>query len=172
MAAASAALRLSSCEAVRAFLLGRWALAKTLDYRIGGGRGSMVGTATFEETPQRQGVLLYEERGMVELEGVARPFEAYRNYVFNTCKWPVEVYFVNDPTKKHLPTLVPELECHTSFFLPLPFADEIGVAAESSHLCIDDLYSGEITVTGPDAFDWCWSIKGPKKDGDIMCSYT
>merc|ERR1719277_2659436 len=104
---------------------------------------------------------------MVQLEGVGKPFEAYRKYVFNTAVWPVEVYFVDDPTKKHLDTLVPELDCHTSFFLPLPFADETDTgtsSAASSHLCIDDLYSGVLTIMDENSFDWKWSIKGPNKD--------
>ena len=70
----------------------------------------MVGEATFVETPQLQTALLYEERGQVRLEGFANPFDASRRYLFNTAKWPVEVYFVDDGTKKHLQTLLPELQ--------------------------------------------------------------
>merc|ERR1719167_325265 len=111
---------------------------------------------------------------MVDLEGVGKPFEAYRKYMFNTGIWPVEVYFVDDPTKKHLDSLIPELDCHTSFFIPLPFGDEQvgGAEAAASHLCIDDLYSGTMIVTGENSFDWKWSVKGPQKDGDIACSYS
>ncbi|CAE8692816.1 unnamed protein product [Polarella glacialis] len=182
-AMAGAAPRLINGEAVRAFLLGRWAMSKTFDYRIGGGRGTMEGFATFTETPQRCDVLMYEERGAVQLEGLAKPVEAYRLYCFNTGRWPVEVYFVDDDaktqrsvTKKHLPSILPELACHTSFFVPLPFG---GVPSEQSgsseacfnHLCIEDLYSGQLLVRSPDLFEWNWSVTGPHKDGGIICSY-
>lgn len=177
-ALASSALRLTSGEAVKAFLLGRWALSRKIDYRIGGGRGGMTGVATFTELPLRRDALLYEERGTVELEGVGRPFEAYRKYVFNTGCWPVEVYFVDDPSKKDAKSLIPELDFHTSFFIELPFADGPSIdgcgtsRAEASHLCINDLYSGSLHVTGQDCFEWRWSVKGPQKDADIMGVYT
>mmetsp|Transcript_108839 Transcript_108839/g.318452 ORF Transcript_108839/g.318452 Transcript_108839/m.318452 type:complete len:192 (-) Transcript_108839:82-657(-) len=174
--------RLTSGEAVKAFLAGRWVLSKTFDYRVGGGRGRMEGVATFAEAPQLRTALMYEERGTVHLEGVANPFEAFRRYCFNTAKWPVEVYFVDDATKKELAPLLPELECHTSFFVPLPFDGELlegsrgeqgGCSGESrfEHLCVNDLYSGSLRVTGPDGFEWNWSITGPAKDGDIRCSF-
>uniref|UniRef100_A0A7S4Q472 DUF6314 domain-containing protein n=1 Tax=Alexandrium monilatum TaxID=311494 RepID=A0A7S4Q472_9DINO len=175
--------RLTSGEAVKAFLAGRWILSKTFDYRIGGGRGKMEGFATFAEAPQLRTALMYEERGTVQLEGLSNTFEAYRRYCFNTAKWPVEVYFVDDDTKKDLVTLLPELDCHTSFFVPLPFGEpvESGCSQQGScsssarsdfeHLCINDLYSGSLTVTGPDRFEWNWSIVGPAKDGTISCSF-
>ncbi|CAE8740833.1 unnamed protein product [Polarella glacialis] len=182
-AMAGAAPRLINGEAVRAFLLGRWAMSKTFDYRIGGGRGTMEGFATFTETPQRCDVLMYEERGAVQLEGLAKPVEAYRLYCFNTGRWPVEVYFVDDDaktqrsvTKKHLPSILPELACHTSFFVPLPFGESPSEQSGSSeacfnHLCIEDLYSGQLLVRSPDLFEWNWSVTGPHKDGGIICSY-
>eukprot|EP00927_Polykrikos_kofoidii_P065200 TRINITY_DN60988_c0_g1_i1.p1 TRINITY_DN60988_c0_g1~~TRINITY_DN60988_c0_g1_i1.p1 ORF type:complete len:252 (-),score=28.10 TRINITY_DN60988_c0_g1_i1:18-698(-) len=123
--------RLTSGDEVRAFLLGRWALSKRLDYRVGGGRGSMTGTASFTESPRKSGVLIYEERGLFTLEGLPKAVEAYKRYCFNTCAWPVEVYFVDDPTKVHIPTLLPELDCHTSFFVALPFGDA-GVSSVDS----------------------------------------
>merc|ERR1712151_1399582 len=150
----------------------------------------MTGIATFAEAPQLQTALMYEERGKVHLEGLQRPFEAYRLYCFNTAVWPVEVYFVDDPTKKHLATLLPELKCHTSFFIPLHFrtfgagpgghgpleADTAtapcdGVAS-FQHLCVDDMYTGTLSVTDADSFEWSWSIFGPGKDGSIVCKYS
>lgn len=59
---------------------------------------------------------------MLTLEAIAQPLPTRRSYVFNTCTWPVEVYFVDDPTKKHLDSLLPNLDVHTSFFHNLPFA--------------------------------------------------
>eukprot|EP00933_Yihiella_yeosuensis_P030492 TRINITY_DN24138_c0_g1_i1.p1 TRINITY_DN24138_c0_g1~~TRINITY_DN24138_c0_g1_i1.p1 ORF type:complete len:194 (-),score=28.42 TRINITY_DN24138_c0_g1_i1:94-675(-) len=176
MAIASAAPRLVGGEALRNFLLGRWTLSKKFDYRIGGGRGTMEGIATFTETLPRPDVLMYEERGDVILEGLAKPVEAYRHYCFNTSQWPVEVYFVDDPTKKHLPSLLPELDVHTSFFIPLTFGSGEGTATSSceanfDHLCIDDLYSGHLKALSEEHFEWNWTVKGPNKDGNITCSY-
>eukprot|EP00439_Symbiodinium_sp_Y106_P031981 s1832_g3.t2 len=94
--------RLVHGEAVRSFLLGRWAVSKTFDYRKGGSRGVLEGYATFSDIPEKKGALMYEERGDMQLEGFPRPFEAYRFYCFNTSCWP-------------------ELNVHTSFFVPLAF---------------------------------------------------
>ncbi|CAL1129612.1 unnamed protein product [Cladocopium goreaui] len=93
--------------------------------------------------------------------------EAYRLYCFNTGTWPVEVYFVDDPTKKHLPSLLPELAVHTSFFVPLSFGsgDAGSGNATFQHLCIDDLYSGHLNALTPQHFEWNWSVQGPNKDG-------
>eukprot|EP00930_Biecheleria_cincta_P061178 TRINITY_DN46737_c0_g1_i1.p1 TRINITY_DN46737_c0_g1~~TRINITY_DN46737_c0_g1_i1.p1 ORF type:complete len:200 (+),score=28.36 TRINITY_DN46737_c0_g1_i1:35-601(+) len=179
--ASGAASRLVNGEAVRNFLLGRWTVSKSFDYRVGGGRGTLEGIATFTATPPRQDVLMYEERGTMNLDGLGKPVEAYRHYCFNTGKWPVEVYFVNDPTKTHLPTLLPELDCHTSFFIPLPFGEAgssgnqsglpCGLGATFKHLCVEDLYSGQLEVKAPDHFEWNWSVVGPNKDGTINASY-
>eukprot|EP00971_Amphidinium_carterae_P210923 4185268-Amphidinium_carterae.1 len=60
---------------------------------------------------------------------------------------PLQVYFVDDPTKKELPTLIPELPEHTAFFVPLPFGDLSGAestTASFKHLCVNDMYSGAI----------------------------
>merc|ERR1711862_59566 len=106
----------------------------------------------------------------------------------NTATWPVEVYFVDDVTKKHLPSLLSDLEYHTSFFISLPFeisgsssvspasdgADIIaneGARSRFEHLCVDDLYRGSFRVRCSDHFDWHWSVKGPTKDGDIKSTY-
>ncbi|CAE6942289.1 unnamed protein product [Symbiodinium natans] len=165
--------RLAHGEAVRSFLLGRWAVSKTFDYRKGGGRGVLEGSATFTDVPEKKGVLMYEERGDMQLDGFPRPVEAYRFYCFNTSCWPVEVYFVDDPTKKHLPSLLPELAVHTSFFVPLAFegAGSPESLAAFRHLCIDDLYSGQLRVNSADSFEWNWSVQGPNKDGDIKATY-
>jgi len=168
-------------KALGRFLLGRWALDRKLDYRVGGGQGTLQGIATFTEASEKlPGVLLYEERGEVQLSGLP-PMSVYRFYCFNTTTWPVEVYFVDDPTKSHLETLLPALKgMHTSFFHDLPFNpggdDETTlttpVSTRFEHLCVDDLYSGnfEVFPTG-DTFQWNWSIVGPSKDGTISSSY-
>eukprot|EP00662_Eupelagonemidae_sp_cell21_P003445 gene3445-34334_t len=88
--------------------------------------------------------------------------------------------FVDDPTKAHLPTLLPELPCHTSFFVALPFADR-GTAqralggkascARFRHPCVDDVYSGELAVRSADAWEWRWTVTGPTKDGTIESEY-
>ncbi|CAE7743624.1 unnamed protein product [Symbiodinium sp. CCMP2456] len=109
----------------------------------------------------------------MQLEGFPRPVEAYRFYCFNTSCWPVEVYFVDDPTKKHLPSLLPELNVHTSFFVPLAFEGAGSPESEGTfrHLCIDDLYSGQLRVNSADSFEWNWSVQGPNKDGEIKATY-
>mmetsp|Transcript_23366 Transcript_23366/g.42969 ORF Transcript_23366/g.42969 Transcript_23366/m.42969 type:complete len:181 (-) Transcript_23366:35-577(-) len=170
----AAAPSFRSGEAVRAFLKGKWSFAKTVNYRIGGGRGTISGTATFTQTLQRPDVLMYEEQGLMQLEGMPKPFECYRKYCFNTGVFPVEVYLVDDPTKKEMPTLIPEIPEHTAFFVPLPFGDLSegeGMTASFKHLCVNDMYSGELSVPSQNAFMWNWSVVGPSKDGTIQCQY-
>merc|ERR1712060_836309 len=87
-------------------------------------------------------------------------------------KWPVEVYFVDDLTKKHLDSLVPSLKEHTSFFHNLPFDGTDACATSFSHLCSEDMYEGEFVVYGKNAFDWNWSVFGPNKDGTIGGRFT
>eukprot|EP00928_Gymnodinium_smaydae_P018441 TRINITY_DN17018_c0_g1_i1.p2 TRINITY_DN17018_c0_g1~~TRINITY_DN17018_c0_g1_i1.p2 ORF type:complete len:240 (-),score=70.33 TRINITY_DN17018_c0_g1_i1:41-760(-) len=218
--------RLANGECVRAFLAGRWSFKRKINYRVGGGQGFMVGEATFTEASKLPSALLYEERGSVQFDHLPRPMEASRRYCFNTGVWPPEVYFVNDPAYKHRETLLPELDIHTSFFVPLPFAAAPGDAAAASdaaaidgtpagavatssaaeagaasaaaggdagvggdaapatvascascaarfeHLCIEDLYTGELAVTGEDSFEWRWRVVGPGKDGEIEGVYT
>eukprot|EP00435_Cladocopium_sp_Y103_P021875 s3454_g5.t1 len=173
MAAALAPV-LRNGEAVRSYLLGSWSVKKSFDYRKGGGRGELTGIATFQACAEKPEVLMYEERGTMSLEGLPKPVEAYRLYCFNTGTWPVEVYFVDDPTKKHLPSLLPELPVHTSFFVPLSFGsgDAAGTGkATFQHLCIDDLYSGHLNALTPQHFEWNWSVQGPNKDGSISATY-
>ncbi|CAK9006534.1 unnamed protein product [Durusdinium trenchii] len=141
-------------DALRGYLLGRWSVKKRFDYRTGGGRGELSGIASFEPCAERPEVLMYEERGTMSLEGLPKPVEAYRLYCFNTGVWPVEVYFVDDPTKKHLPSLLPELPVHTSFFVPLSF--DAG---------------GHFRALSPESFEWNWSVEGPQKDGAISATY-
>eukprot|EP00913_Durusdinium_trenchii_P011049 g10373.t1 len=156
-------------DALRGYLLGRWSVKKRFDYRTGGGRGELSGIASFEPCAERPEVLMYEERGTMSLEGLPKP--AYRLYCFNTGVWPVEVYFVDDPTKKHLPSLLPELPVHTSFFVPLSFDAGGSGHASFQHLCVEDLYSGHFRALSPESFEWNWSVEGPQKDGAISATY-
>merc|ERR1712061_900533 len=111
-------------------------------------------------------------KGEMSLEGCTQPFTVYKHYCFNTLKWPVEVYFVDDPTKKHLDSLTPSLNEHTSFFHSLPFNGDSACATSFSHLCDKDMYEGEFVVYGKNAFDWNWSVAGPNKDGKIDARFS
>ena len=76
-------------HAVLEFLLGRWAVSKRLDYRIGGGRGWLQGEATIVAT-EVDDVLLMEERGTLKMDSAPHsPLSAYRFYVFDARQWPV-----------------------------------------------------------------------------------
>jgi hypothetical protein len=155
---------------MRSFLVGRWSLFKTIDYRIGGGKATVEGTATIQAIDSsRPEILLYEERGAMTMENIQQPMEVYRFYCFDTSAWPVKVCFVDDPTKAHLPPVVTDLDIHTSFFHNLaPVADN----ASFSHLCVDDLYSGDFVARSAETFQWNWSVIGPAKDGRIHGHYT
>ena len=76
-------------QAVRDFLLGRWAVSKRLDYRIGGGRGWLRGEAKVVAT-EVEDVLLMEETGQLLLDNMpGTALSAFRFYVFDARKWPV-----------------------------------------------------------------------------------
>ena len=113
-------------------------------------------------------VLLYDERGTMVLEGIPQPMLCYRKYCFNASVWPVAVLFVDDPTKKHLMPVVPGLDVHTSLFHEL---DLTTGSARFTHNCVHDIYSGEFIITSPASFEWNWTIKGPRKDGEITAKY-
>jgi len=66
---------------------------------------------------------------------------------------------------KNLPTLVPELSDHTSFFISLSLGSTV------EHPCVKDMYRGMFRITGKDSFEWDWKISGPMKDGTITCTY-
>ena len=88
---------LDSAKKVRDFLLGRWSVVKTLDYRLGGGRGTIKGEATIcpADDGVLENVLLYDERGKMTLEETSKPIDVYRRYCFDTSVWPVAVCFVH-----------------------------------------------------------------------------
>ncbi|MAD45581.1 MAG: hypothetical protein CMI02_03015 [Oceanospirillaceae bacterium] len=45
-----------------------------------------------------------------------------------------------------------------------------GWRSAEAHVCIDDLYAGELQETA-DGFDLCWTIRGPKKDEYLYYRY-
>jgi hypothetical protein len=45
-------------------------------------------------------------------------------------------------------------------------------ACAVEHPCGDDRYTGEFTVRGPDAFDVCWRVSGPRKAQALTGRYV
>lgn len=59
--------------------LGRWSLDRSIDDAAAGRNGVLTGEASFR--PNRDGELLYEERGELQMEGIA-PLMAERRYLW------------------------------------------------------------------------------------------
>lgn len=115
---------LRSSKAAFDFFSGRWAIVKRFDYRVGGSKGTLEGFVTFTEAQERNNVLMYEEKGSLKLDHMENALTAEQRYCFNTSVWPVEVYFVNDRTKTHVPPVLPELNVHTAEFISFQFPTE------------------------------------------------
>ncbi|WP_115852869.1 DUF6314 family protein [Kushneria indalinina] len=56
------------------------------------------------------------------------------------------------------------------FLFPLVVVDDHRLMSLSPHLCVRDLYSGELIMTD-DGFDLTWTVEGPRKQEHIHYCY-
>merc|ERR1719487_2993078 len=143
------------------FFRGAWAVTRLLVYARGGvPKAKFRGRATFRDLSP--GVLLYEEKGELDIGEPGVKLEASQSYAFCLDRSPPYVCFVEWSDGQ--PTVGKD-------FHPLEL-DGDNSTAVFEHLCIRDLYKGELGISGPDAFAWSWRIEGPEKDGHLSAEFA
>ena len=149
--------------ALRTFLRGEWALAKRVEYERGGAYGTWRGLATFssdEDDAEASSMLRYSEDGAFEFDARLGELVLANGVplLYDCSTAPARVYFAEDPPKffheldlnpRHRPT-----------------------SATFEHLCVADLYSGELRITSDDRFAIEWRVFGPTKHGTVRQEYT
>ncbi|MFJ9177310.1 DUF6314 family protein [Streptomyces sp. NPDC102360] len=133
---------------VLAFLAGSWRVERTVRDLAADVTGTFSGTTDF--TAEGDG-LRHFESGMFEWRGVVRPAERTLRYVPGEERGTAVVCFADG-----------------RFFHGLDLRAGRYVA---DHPCSADLYRGEFTVYGVDAWRAVWRVKGPAKDLLLVTEY-
>jgi len=152
-----------SKAALCSFLAGTWDLTKRLEYKRGGAFGRWGGQAHFTPAVTNPQLLMYTEEG--ELFFDSSPKVGYssagRPLCYDFSQWPYRVYFVEggstEPELRHFHDLA--LGSKVEADLP------IGVSCAFDHMCVKDLYSGQIAIDSQDSFSIIWNVDGPTKHG-------
>jgi tRNA-binding EMAP/Myf-like protein len=188
-----------TAEEAMTFFAGEWSFCRSLSYRLGGGVGSVAGRASWipwphpvlpgttsavdgVPLPAQELLLLYDESGELQLQGVAQPFHVSKQYAFNCAKLPLEIYFVGGELGSGggRPAAEGETPRISYLFHPLNFVrssasgdnQTVAMKASFSHPCVDDLYEGTMVVISSNEFEWSWRVTGPDKDGTIHTRYV
>lgn len=127
------------CRDLAAYFCGRWSLHREITDDAGQPVGSFAGRAEFRV---EDGVLIYHERGELELGAHRGPAERTLHYRI-TGPGQAEVHFD-----------------HGGFFHDL---DLRSGHWEVDHPCRADLYRGEFDLDGPDRWRQRWHVSGPAK---------
>ncbi|CEM03988.1 unnamed protein product [Vitrella brassicaformis CCMP3155] len=159
------------------YLKGEWRTSKAIDYRLGGGRGTMDGTVHFRpitslldgwhgdgdnaHTPLP--ILLYTEEGTLTLEDSGGSFAAYRRYVYDCRKQiKTDVYFVDSDYDL------------AKLLAAVGKGDEGAVCGCLRHFHSiergdggDEGQGGQMRFVSDDEFECLWTVRGPSKDGHI-----
>lgn len=113
------------------------------------------GTAEF--TQQENASLAYEETGKLNLStGQSLPF--YRHYLYTLEENAMHVFYGDGPQTGQL---------YQTYRMK-----ENDLHAEAVHVCGEDLYEGEYTRLGRDAFTMTQRVKGPRKNQRITTHFT
>lgn len=134
---------------LRAYLTGRWTLARTIrDLRqvIG---GTLEGTAEF--TPADSG-LLYCEEGILTLGSHRGPAEQQLCFAFPLSDARADVAFRDGR--------------------PFYQLDLSRGADAVTHVCDPDLYEGHFLALDADRWQSVWKVTGPRKDQELLSLYT
>lgn len=118
-----------------------------------------------QQQQQSQSKLLYREEGNVNFSPGSNSdkiFPFYREYMYAfKSATEADVYFYQPQHGTD----------HMKFFHSLSIAAS-GTGVSSEHLCIDDVYLATIIIESSDAFQMSWKVTGPKKDYQIVTTYT
>jgi hypothetical protein len=134
---------------LRAYLSGRWQIARTVIDRRLLTEGTMHGEARFRDSGSG---LVNEERGVLS-------FGAYDGAAEQT-------YFYNFPSGYG--------RASVCFRDGRPFHDLDLSDGETAvvHLCPPDRYDGRFTALDEDRWESVWTVVGPRKDLTIVSSFT
>lgn len=124
---------------LRAFLSGRWEIARRIRDRRGGVEGAFLGEAGF--SPRGEGLDYLEEGEMKLGQSEGRAFRRYR-YDFPE-RGRAEVFFEDG-----------------RFFHDLRFGHE---PWRVRHDCPPDLYAGRFRLSGLEEWQAIWLVRGPRK---------
>ncbi len=134
-------------EDLRAYFLGAWHLARTIEDRRDQRHGFLRGSAAFEPDGRD---LRYREYGRLRLGAYAGPVEQRYRYAF--------------PRPDHVTVRFAD---GRSFF-DLEFSRGRGAFL---HKCGADLYRGTIEVLDAACFTMSWRVSGPRKDYVLRSRY-
>eukprot|EP00658_Telonema_sp_P-2_P025913 TRINITY_DN20449_c0_g1_i1.p1 TRINITY_DN20449_c0_g1~~TRINITY_DN20449_c0_g1_i1.p1 ORF type:complete len:249 (-),score=87.46 TRINITY_DN20449_c0_g1_i1:320-958(-) len=159
------AVMASSGRRLLDFLAGSWRMSRLIHSNQTGTTMASLEDAMAEwvvtEKPYR---MLYTEQGqLLAYHGGAEPsrLEVKRQYLYGFDEeHEIDVWF-------HQPGGLDHDKFFHRFSLP---PDQRRARAE--HLCVDDLYKGEIVLDGDDRFTTRWHVRGPAKDYTITSKYT
>jgi len=101
--------------------------------------------------------LYFIERGSFSLTG-REPIETFNTYIWQKTSQGIRLAHGRRGEPVFLFELVPHRE-HGLW------------RSAAAHVCVDDLYSGELRE-GPEGFDLQWTISGPKKDEHLFYHYS
>ncbi|CAM9302704.1 unnamed protein product, partial [Hapterophycus canaliculatus] len=137
-------------------------------------------------------LLRYLEQGTFRVNGKGAGFEAGQRLVYDCSGHVVRVHFVDDPKKPDSLRFFHQLDFRTA---SEPSVDTTATAgagggaetsgkasmpgekksasprAEFEHLCVRDMYRGQVEVVGPNEFKTRWHVTGPQKDGRIHSTF-
>ncbi len=140
----------ASLQRLFASLPGAWSVARTIaDERMGAGR--FEGRALFK--PQTETTLLYEETGELAIGAWRGP--AYRQWLY-VCSPTVLAIFYPDGE-----SLLHRFEFATG-----------QSRAEHTHLCGEDRYCAQLSLTGESEFALRYAVEGPSKRYTLHTAYA
>jgi hypothetical protein len=131
--------------ALDAFLLGDWRVERTV-HDAGLGDGRFAGSATFS---LRDGGIAWHEEGRLRLGRYDGPGRRDLLLARDGDGW--EVRFADGR--------------------PFHRLEHAGGTCSVEHRCGRDVYAGEYTFAGPDAFEVRWRVRGPAKDQRLAARY-
>jgi hypothetical protein len=134
---------------LKAFLLGRWELDRLVVDRAAAMSGGLQGHASFTSVP---GGLLYKERGTLTLGQHRGPAEQTYLFEFPESDAQATVHFRDG---------------HLFHSLDLRDGQD-----RARHECDPDFYEGLFIAISPTAWQSEWKVRGPRKDYDLVTTYT
>jgi hypothetical protein len=161
--------RPTTATALHDYLRGDWRLTKSMDYVLGGKTGTFSGGASFAPLQHKghNALLAYAEEGEMTLGSAS--FNSYKRLLWDFGGGDCAKVFFDDALEgREDPAMVIE---GARFFHDITFTPE-GELVFSAHPCGPDVYRGEMSCHSPDAFTLRWVVTGPRKDGDIVSSFS
>lgn len=131
--------------------VGRWSLVRAIDDRAEDRTGSLMGEAVFRPSGGPGGELVYEEKGKLQLDGVA-PLMAERRYLWRQAEGnAIEVHF-EDGRPFH----------RISLDQTMPF---------DTHFCSPDVYDIVYDLRNWPKWECSVRVEGPKKTYRLVSRY-